>query len=816
MAETYDSLNSYNSNSTAYVGYINSLSLYESSDQYENSSYTYDAWLIYWDTPNSGYDSNNRTYDGALISSGSDSASGTSSAAGSVVVVATVQLISDSELTTLATLVVKAVANLDITLNSIATINQFIPGQGTGSGIGSSTSEGSEYTLAFNSWNDSYYSVTFNSDGYKFLGLDATPATGAQVAIFLESDLTATAYEIQYPSSSIQIESNAVITAIEIQKAIISISGLSVTAILALEQVLARSQIEIQSSLTASTSKDAYSLAQIDIESNIQISPIEIQFSAISIEVESSTIIDGTEILYAQIDPLSIESQAQSDTTRVRVVSASLSVEASVNVGSYKFARALIDSLVDAQLTAITYKDAYALASLSGDCSLSPSAVEIQYGHVQIDCESNTVVNAIEIVFASCEIVPLEAQDIIWNSPTINYQSSDVTYDGTATSQGMQSNVTTTAYEIQHAIIDLQIDGYSLALAEEILYPAITVFGSVDVVAVSKKDAYANAEINVESQLSVTAIEIQYAQIDAISSESNVSATAIEILLAATSTLGESDLTATAYEIQLAVADWQVEGYVLTLAQEILYPEITISGTSDLNATAYKIAHSQAESSIESEVVTVTMKDAYAKHESQIDSDVIATAIEILYAQAVLDGTAFNVTVGKEILLAKITIGIESAFLALMPTRFSDNIVEDTQIIRTLVLIDNKPITEQTRSLASYILQPNIQNSNWKNARNRYYKSSSGRRGFSLSWTMIPNSREQTVDLKFARDLINQIGSDPDTHTIKILNMDSSGTTPYTQDEYNVIVKNYSESLIRRDLVGGEYWWNCNLELEEV
>jgi hypothetical protein len=81
---------------------------------------------------------------------------------------------------------------------------------------------------------------------------------------------------------------------------------------------------------------------------------------------------------------------------------------------------------------------------------------------------------------------------------------------------------------------------------------------------------------------------------------------------------------------------------------------------------------------------------------------------------------------------------------------------------------------------------------------------------------MIPGTREGTVDLKFAWDLINTIGNDPDIHTVKLLNMDSSGTTPYTEDEYNVIVRNYSESLRRRDLVGGEYWWDCTLELEEV
>lgn len=533
-------------------------------------------------------------------------------------------------------------------------------------------------------WNDSYYSLTLNSSGYRFYGVDEPP--GAQTAIFIESNLSIEAYKIQYAEAQATASAAVSISSIEIQYASSTVDGLLSNIVVALEEQRARTVISLESSLLSTAMKDAYIASNLDGDVSITASPIEIQYAQVTAQDAFSSLeITAIEVVYASVNAMSIESSCILESERVRVISISLSAETSVNVGSYKFARALIDNLVDGSLAGTAYKETWAYVSMEGDASVTPRA-----------------------------------------------------------------------------------------------------------------------------------IEIQYAQIDAMSSESNVSATAIEILLASTSTSGESDLTATAYEIQLAVADWQVEGYVLTLAQEILYPEITISGTSDLNATAYKIAHSQSALSIESEVAVLTMKDAYARHESQIDSDVIATAIEILYAQAVLDGTAFNVIVGKEILLARITIGIESALLALMPTRFSDNIVEDTQIIRTLVLIDNKPITEQTRSLASYILQPNIQNSNWKNARNRYYKSSTGRRGFSLSWTMIPNSREQTVDLKFARDLINQIGSDPDTHTIKILNIDSSGTTPYTQDEYNVIVKNYSESLIRRDLVGGEYWWNCNLELEEV
>ena len=72
------------------------------------------------------------------------------------------------------------------------------------------------------------------------------------------------------------------------------------------------------------------------------------------------------------------------------------------------------------------------------------------------------------------------------------------------------------------------------------------------------------------------------------------------------------------------------------------------------------------------------------------------------------------------------------------------------------------------------------------------------------------------MDLKFGRDKIREIASDPDVHILKFLEMDSDGTTPYTETEYNVIVKNYNETLIRREVGTGMYLWDCTLDLEEV
>jgi hypothetical protein len=46
--------------------------------------------------------------------------------------------------------------------------------------------------------------------------------------------------------------------------------------------------------------------------------------------------------------------------------------------------------------------------------------------------------------------------------------------------------------------------------------------------------------------------------------------------------------------------------------------------------------------------------------------------------------------------------------------------------------------------------------------------------------------------------------------------MDETGTTPYSETSYNVLVKDYSETLIRRDIPNDVYFWDCSMSLEEV
>lgn len=197
-------------------------------------------------------------------------------------------------------------------------------------------------------------------------------------------------------------------------------------------------------------------------------------------------------------------------------------------------------------------------------------------------------------------------------------------------------------------------------------------------------------------------------------------------------------------------------------------------------------------------------------------SSVVSSAIKISKANALIDITS-QVFAGKVIHNASTVVSSVSSVLVRQPIIFNPSGV-DTGMIRTLVLIDGKPITNHNRLISQNISLSVVDNSNWNAQRGRYYKKSSkaGREQFNLSWRFLPNFREKTVDQGYARDYLASIASDPDVHTLKIINQDESGTTPYTEESYTVFVRSYDESLVRRDLSDGVYYFDCQLALEEV
>jgi hypothetical protein len=109
-----------------------------------------------------------------------------------------------------------------------------------------------------------------------------------------------------------------------------------------------------------------------------------------------------------------------------------------------------------------------------------------------------------------------------------------------------------------------------------------------------------------------------------------------------------------------------------------------------------------------------------------------------------------------------------------------------------------------------------IANNNWSGRKRVYFKTSSSKKIFNFQWTFLPGKRENTVDLHAGRNEIKAFAEDPTQLVLKIRNLDANATTPHTDATYNVLVVNYNETLVRRDLNNDEYYWDCSLSLREV
>lgn len=270
-----------------------------------------------------------------------------------------------------------------------------------------------------------------------------------------------------------------------------------------------------------------------------------------------------------------------------------------------------------------------------------------------------------------------------------------------------------------------------------------------------------------------------------------------------------------------------------------------------------KIATASCEINASSSVTTSSLKIAKALSTPSSDVSLAGITKKFAYSQATISSSASTVIAGKEILkptilseinlstqivgsrIKQVTVLISnimnvtltvgkvayanlqlSSQVGLMCTlvKFAGNNVIDTAGYRTLLVLDDKPLTDQGRILNDDLNQSFIENKNWNNQKSRYYKksSSSGRMSFSLSWSFLPDSRYDTVDKRYARDYIKEIASDPDVHTLKIINQDVIGANAYSETEYLVYVRDYSENLIRRDINNNMYFWDCTLTLEEV
>lgn len=301
-----------------------------------------------------------------------------------------------------------------------------------------------------------------------------------------------------------------------------------------------------------------------------------------------------------------------------------------------------------------------------------------------------------------------------------------------------------------------------------------------------------------------------------LSGSCDLSVSAYVIAKAESEIEADSNVTVDATRIQFASSSISIDSNASVSSLKIAYSESTLSIDSSAIITAKKIAFASASSSIDSNLSVSSLKFAFSNSSLSSSASISISVFRIVFAEIDAEGSVIKVTVGKEILLAKIIATANVTVRNIPAIRFSPSIIEDTQHIRPLLLINNNPLTEHNRQIDIAINQSYLQNTNWNSRKSRYYRKFSDRKIFSINWSELPNSRSMTVDEKHGRDFIQKIASDPRVHSLKFLEIDSDEITPYTQSEYNVIVKSYTESLIRRDLVGNTYYWNCSLELEEV
>ena len=340
--------------------------------------------------------------------------------------------------------------------------------------------------------------------------------------------------------------------------------------------------------------------------------------------------------------------------------------------------------------------------------------------------------------------------------------------------------------------------GVDFYFADQTQFGLIAISADVTIQVTSMKIAYGAISITADAALIANSYKFAYAQAN------------ISDILSTTLTLGT--------KIQPLLVPIDIVSSLSVVGTKIAYASATVDCATSVTTTGTKLASAAVAISSDASVATIAIKLSYSASDISISSILSAISTRIAFASAAIYSDVILTIVGK-ISLATIRIAIQNmGSISAQAIKFAVNGIVDSSIIRTFMLIDDKPITNHNRKFESALEPIFVENKNWTNSRSRYYKSSarSGRKTFSLSWSWLPNSPEFTVDGKRGRDYIKEIASDPSHHVLKIVNLDESGATPPTETSYNVLVKDYNETLTRRDLSNDVYFWDCSMTLEEV
>lgn len=333
-----------------------------------------------------------------------------------------------------------------------------------------------------------------------------------------------------------------------------------------------------------------------------------------------------------------------------------------------------------------------------------------------------------------------------------------------------------------------------------------------------------SAAISIDSSVAINLTKIAFSAVDAsANTDALIIARRIVFASANISDLLSATVTAGTTIREGALVVISATSSLTASGTKIAYASSAIDCTTSVSTVGMKISLAASVIDSAASIVTSMVKTAFGSTNVVMTSNASTILTKIVFASAAIYSDVVLTIVGK-ISLATIRIVLENVGSAsataikFATSAIAEIINIDDSLIRTFLLLDESPITNHNRTIDMSIEPIFTEVKNWNNRSSRYYKSSSraARRTFNLSWSWLPNSNSSTVDGKKGRDFIKNIASDPRSHVLKIINLDDSGTTPYTETSYNVLVKDYSETLIRRDIENGVYFWDCSISLEEV
>lgn len=325
--------------------------------------------------------------------------------------------------------------------------------------------------------------------------------------------------------------------------------------------------------------------------------------------------------------------------------------------------------------------------------------------------------------------------------------------------------------------------------------------------------------IAVESNLTTTITKTAFAQSN-ISSDSNVSTIARRIIFASSSIVADGATLTLGTRVKLAQVAISIDSNSSTNITKIAKAASSINITSNAVVSISKFATALISILNNSNVTTNITKIAKAASVINITSNATANATSIKLIAASLSGNV-NLTVAGDIVLVTARINIlNNTSITVQTIRFSSSITADFSLIRSLLMLDGVPLTNQNRKFDVTANPIYIENLNWQGDASRYYKNTASgagaKRVFNLQWSFIPNYENKTVDLRASRNYINRKSKDGDVHTLTIIKQDENGTTPYTEENIDVLITGYSENLVRRDLLDDVYYFDCSLSLQEV